>query len=440
MYCTIGGNITRNLYAFTLGFPAVQDSSYFHFTRIRILYNLNMALLSHIETIFKETCALTRAAWAGHVSYMDEAWKLNCAYHLSKPREQALQAFLRDKESASWLGGALSAGRVRFRPLNGADEGLRLYTFPLGESSQALCLVASAQALSTTEQRIWKLAALVFRDGLPSARDSQEQTRKLQQAVLELEETQQELQARIAAQREAEARLVQAAKLAAVGEMAAGVAHELNNPLTTVVGFTELTINELSPDSLMRKDLELVLREAHRARSVVRRLLDFSRKSEMVRTHTNLNEIVDDVVALTANLLQTSHVRLQLMMTDALPQVLVDRNQIKQVLINLVNNAIYAMPQGGALRIGTEIRQRYSRDWLCLLVADSGVGIPAENLERIFQPFFTTRGEKGGTGLGLSVTYGIVTEHAGMIEVESEPGHGTVFTVWLPIPVEEIPS
>jgi two-component system NtrC family sensor kinase len=250
---------------------------------------------------------------------------------------------------------------------------------------------------------------------------------------LELQQTQQELQARISAQREAEARLIQAAKLAAVGEMAAGVAHELNNPLTSVVGFTELALEDLPIDSSVRTDLDLVLKEARRARSVVRRLLDFSRQAETVRVKADLNEIVDDVFMLTKHLMHTSNVQPEIRLGDNLSWVLVDRNQIKQVVINLVNNAMYAMPEGGRLVMETAEQGRYGRKWITLTVRDTGVGIPPENLERIFEPFFTTRGDRGGTGLGLSVTYGIVTDHAGMIEVESKLNSGSTFIVWLPL-------
>jgi signal transduction histidine kinase len=111
----------------------------------------------------------------------------------------------------------------------------------------------------------------------------------------------------------------------------------------------------------------------------------------------------------------------------------VDRNQIKQVVINLVNNALYAMPEGGRLVVETAERTRYERRWMTLTVSDTGEGIPPENLERIFEPFFTTRADHGGTGLGLSVTYGIVTDHSGMIEVESTVKQGSTFTVWLPL-------
>jgi signal transduction histidine kinase len=229
---------------------------------------------------------------------------------------------------------------------------------------------------------------------------------------------------------------VQAAKLAAVGEMAAGIAHELNNPLTTVSGFTELALEELPDGSEIKNDLELVLREAQRARSVVRRLLDFARQSESARVRSDVNEIISDVLTLVNHLLRTSGIQLVTDLCGDLPWISVDRNQIKQVILNLIHNALHAMPTGGELLIKTERRSRDQRSWLTVSLKDSGTGIAPENLERVFEPFFTTRSRDGGTGLGLSVTYGIVTDHGGLIEVESKVGKGSLFTVWLPVEVE----
>jgi two-component system, NtrC family, sensor kinase len=166
----------------------------------------------------------------------------------------------------------------------------------------------------------------------------------------------------------------------------------------------------------VRQDLDLVLQEARRARSVVRRLLDFSRQSETSRVKADINEVVDDVMMLTKHLMHTSHVD---------PEI--------RLVINLVNNALYAMPGGGRLVVETAEQPRYNAQWITLTVRDTGEGIPPKNLQRIFEPFFTTHSDRGGTGLGLSVTYGIVTDHAGMIEVESAVNQGSTFTVWLPL-------
>jgi signal transduction histidine kinase len=262
---------------------------------------------------------------------------------------------------------------------------------------------------------------------------SADQYQRLQKTIQQLRLTQVELKTRMDAQRAAENRLVQAAKLAAVGEMAAGIAHELNNPLTTVSGFTELVLEEIPENVEYRAELEMVLREARRASDVVRRLLDFSRQGERTRASASLNEIVDDVIALTRHLIHTNGVRLALELSTELPWISVDRNQIKQVLLNLIHNALQAMPSGGQLQIMTAERQEDGRSWAVLSIRDSGTGMSPVDRDRVFEPFFTTKGDSGGTGLGLSVTYGIVTDHGGVIDVESELGNGTVFTVWLPI-------
>ncbi len=268
---------------------------------------------------------------------------------------------------------------------------------------------------------------------LTSAVSSVDRYQMLQDTIQILQTTQEELQERMESQRTAENRLIQAAKLAAVGEMAAGVAHELNNPLTTVAGFSELLLEDLPPESPQREDLEMVLREAKRARNVVRRLLDFSRQSESIRVRADLNEVVEDVAALTNHLLESSEIDFKMRLGKNLPWVLIDRDQIKQVILNLLHNALHAMPKGGELSLRTQTRQRNKKKWLIMVVQDNGKGISANDLARIFEPFFTTKADEGGTGLGLAVSYGIVTDHDGFIEVDSAPNEGACFTVWLPL-------
>ncbi len=243
----------------------------------------------------------------------------------------------------------------------------------------------------------------------------------------------QELQTIMEAERLAKDRLVRSARLAAVGELAAGVAHELNNPLTTVAGFVELVLDDLPEDSPHRPDLELVLKESRRARKVVRRLLDFTRPGEGFRVKADANDLVGDVVALVNHLAHTSGVALKLALGEDLPWIQVDRDQIKQVLLNLIHNAIQAMPRGGTLTLRTASEDRNGTAGVMIQVQDTGQGISPENMERLFEPFFTTRPPGKGTGLGLSVSYGIITDHDGFIDVESKPGKGSTFNLWLPV-------
>ena len=268
---------------------------------------------------------------------------------------------------------------------------------------------------------------------LASVITSADQYQRLQSTISQLRAMQVELHNRMEAQRSAENRLIQAAKLAAVGEMAAGIAHELNNPLTSVTGFSELVMESIPKQTEAFKDMELVIKEARRARDVVRRLLDFARQSESTFAHASLNEVVEDIVTLSRHLIQTSGVELKLSLQPDLPWVSMDSNQIKQVLLNLVHNALQAMPSGGEMEIKTESSPHNQRNGVIVSVRDTGVGIPPAEQARIFEPFFTTKGNQGGTGLGLSVTYGIVTDHGGQIDVESQPHIGSTFTVWLPL-------
>ena len=247
----------------------------------------------------------------------------------------------------------------------------------------------------------------------------------------------QELEMRMEAQRLAEERLVRSARLAAVGEMAAAVAHELNNPLTTVTGFAELILDALPEDSPEREDMSLVLSEAQRSRTVVRRLLDFSRQSDLLRVETDLNELITIVLQLIHHIAQTENIVVRMELWGDIPLIRVDRNQIQQVILNLVHNAIQAMPEGGELIVQSLMELRDGETWLGIRVQDTGVGMDKEILEKIFEPFFTTKPSGEGTGLGLSVSYSIISEHGGYIDVSSMVGKGSVFTIWLPTVREE---
>ena len=318
-----------------------------------------------------------------------------------------------------------------YLPVEGWDAGSELCV-PLKDGDRVIGLMdiesSSKNAFGQNDfMAIESLAGI-----LSSVVTNADQYQHSQDTVRQLRQTQQELQTRIEAQLDAERKLIQAEKLAAVGEMAAGIAHELNNPLTTVTGFTELVMEDLPDNSQSRIDLNLVLQEARRARDVVRRLLDFSRRSESERTRIDLNELLDDVLSLTKHLMQTSGVQLEVGLGKNLPWVSVDRNQIKQVFLNLFHNALQAMPNGGSLTVRTATRQRHGRKWVIASITDTGGGITPEHRERIFEPFFTTRSGQGGTGLGLSVTYGIISDHGGEIDVDSKMGKGTTFIVWLP--------
>ena len=226
---------------------------------------------------------------------------------------------------------------------------------------------------------------------------------------------------------QAQAQLIQSAKLAAIGELAANVAHELNNPLTTVLGFASVMTEVLAPGAPLREEADLILAEAGRARDIVRDLLDFSRQRKFVVEPAHLGMTVAQVVALVRSMNPTS-VTIVEEYASELPLVEVDPSRMKQVFLNLINNAVSAMPRGGTL----VVRTRRAAESVEVEFKDSGIGIPPENLGRIFEPFFTTKPEVSGTGLGLSVSLGIVRQHGGTIEVVSEEGKGSTFTVKVP--------
>ena len=376
---------------------------------------------SMISRYLRDCSRLTNASWAIWLSFDGSDWILRDYEGLTQRELTSCLTWLRQAPSRNWLNRAQAAKRIRSRAIEEAHLGCPcLYAFP-SEKDGSLILVGAGE-LGAAARRIWRLA--VF---------SLEQIDSGEALEQELRNTRQELQARIAAQNAAEQRLVQAAKLAAVGEMAAGVAHELNNPLTTIVGFTELVLEDLALKSPDRADLETILREALRARDVVRHLLDFSRRSDVMRSKGDINEILTETLSLMRHLIGNHGVQVHSHLEESLPWVYLDRDQFKQVILNLLHNSLNAMPSGGRIDINTRTQTKYGTQWVTLTIKDSGVGIPPENLGKIFEPFFTTRAADGGTGLGLAVTYGIIASHGGRIEVESAPGAGASFAVWLPV-------
>ncbi len=240
-----------------------------------------------------------------------------------------------------------------------------------------------------------------------------------------------DLQQQMEQLRNAQSQLIQSAKLAAVGELAAGVAHELNNPLTSVLGFAEMLLAAASEDSPLLEDLETIAAEARRARDIVRNLLNFARQSKPLRQPGDVNQTLRQTLAVIRYHLEKSHVLIEEDYAPDLGFIPIDEGQLKQVVLNLITNAVRAMPEGGTLRL----RTYQAGEEVALAVSDTGMGIAPEARERIFDPFFTTQPD--GTGLGLSVSLGIVQEHSGRITVETEPGRGSTFTVWLPQSVDD---
>jgi signal transduction histidine kinase/CheY-like chemotaxis protein len=226
-------------------------------------------------------------------------------------------------------------------------------------------------------------------------------------------------------------KLAQAEKMTALGELVAGVAHEINNPLTGIVGYSQLLMKKDLPQGI-RRHLGIVAEEAGRLTKIVRNLLTFARKRTPEKRLDDLNLVIEKTLELKAYQLRVNQIKVATDLAPRLPMTQIDFQQIQQVLINLLSNAQQALAEtghGGTIRLAT----RALDGRIEMRVSDDGPGVPAELRERIFEPFFTTRKGRGGTGLGLSMCYGIVQGHGGTIHVESQPGEGTTFVVSLPV-------
>jgi len=225
--------------------------------------------------------------------------------------------------------------------------------------------------------------------------------------------------------------LVQAEKLATLGQLIAGIAHELNNPLAAMVGHAQmLRLGQQDPKVAARADR--IVDAAQRATRIVRNFLTVARRHHPERVAVSVNEIVTKTLELLAYQLRVGNVEVESALAPDLPQIAGDPHQLQQVVLNLVNNAIQAMAPGGQGRLGVTSSLSPDRSTIRLAVTDNGPGIPPEHLPRVLEPFFTTKPQGEGTGLGLAIAQGIVTDHGGIIAVESTLGQGATFTVTLP--------
>ena len=265
-----------------------------------------------------------------------------------------------------------------------------------------------------------------------------EMTRSLRTARRELDglmvNLEHQVQERTAALRAAQDQLVRTEKLTSLGKLSASIAHEINNPLAGILTFAKLivrTLDQGTPDDATRrslvKNLLLVQRETERCSAIVRNLLDFARERPITLKDVDLNAVVDEGLQLLSNQIHIQNVTLEKRL-GPLPPVLGDFGQLRQACVNVVMNACEAMGRGGRLSIETALVE--DGKWVEMAFTDTGPGISPEHLSKIFDPFFTTK--ERGTGLGLSVVYGIVERHGGRIEIQSEPGKGTRFTIQLP--------
>ena len=255
-----------------------------------------------------------------------------------------------------------------------------------------------------------------------------EQSKKIYQ---QLEKSHRELQLSHQALEQAQFQLIRTEKLVALGELAAGIVHEINNPLGTITIYTHLLLKGLEKDDPRREDVELILSEANRTKEIVQGLLSFARETKLRPGPTNINELLEDVLGLLVNQSLFHNIKIKKSFFQNLPTIFADATQLKQVFLNIILNAAQAMEGKGNLVISTIQEKKQIK----VKIQDTGPGIPPEIMGKLFNPFFTTK-EKG-TGLGLAISYGIIERHSGKIDIETKLGNGSTFIVSLPISAEE---
>jgi two-component system NtrC family sensor kinase len=234
--------------------------------------------------------------------------------------------------------------------------------------------------------------------------------------------------------------ILKTARLAGLGEMSAGVAHELNTPLAVILGDIQLLMRELPDDDQKRSLFNDIKTCSLRCKQIVQGLLAFSRQEQFAFYPVAINEVVGDAMKLVAYQIETDNIRIDLDCADQIPPIEGNAQQLEQVLINLLLNAKQSFEGTGGMRlIGVQTGFDHGRNQVFVKVSDTGQGISQENLPQIFDPFFTSKAVGKGTGLGLSVSLGIIQTHDGAIGAESEPGRGSLFTVYLP-PMQEAES
>ena len=229
--------------------------------------------------------------------------------------------------------------------------------------------------------------------------------------------------------RRTQEQLLQSEKLAAMGRLTSQIAHELNNPLYGIMNTLELLKTEISPESKRRKILEMALSETVRLSDLLRKMLSFSKPDEEERQPVEINSVLDEILLLHEKQLKENDINIASTLSEGLGLVNASKNQLRQVFLNMIANARDAMPSGGTLSVITSGDQNAIK----VEVSDSGIGIAEENMGKIFDSFFTTKDEIKGVGLGLSVCYGFIKDHGGDIQVNSQVGNGTTFTVSLPV-------
>ena len=223
---------------------------------------------------------------------------------------------------------------------------------------------------------------------------------------------------------------LQTEKLSALGRMAAGIAHEINNPLGGILLYSTNLIKKVPKKGPLNEGLKIIIDETMRCKTIIQDLLEFSREKEPEKTLTNIDQVIEKTLSMLENQFRLRHLSVETDLSADMPDILVDVNQMHQVFVNLLLNAAEATQENGEINIKSQIDQ--ARRCVRVEIADNGCGIPPEHISKVFEPFFTTKAK--GTGLGLAVSYRIVRNHQGEIQVSSQPGEGTRFTIEIPLP------
>jgi two-component system NtrC family sensor kinase len=399
-----------------------------HHKKWRIFDSAGQQLLGNMEVIRNDT-SCSSASCHKHPASQSVLGIVDITYSLGEIN-QTMKAHVVNMVAVSIgfiLLISISAGwllhRMIYVPLRDLDKGAR--RLASGNFDNAIPVRAGDEFGSLARSSNAMMAALK-----KSRQDLQEWVQTLEQKVNERTE---EL-------RLAEAEVARGEKLASIGQLAAGIAHELNNPLTGVLTFTHLLRKKMPDGSQDAEDLDLVIRETKRCAAIIRRLLDFAREKVPEKALVNLNGLIEETVRFVERSAALQHIEIAIVLDPDLPLLFVDADLIKQVLMNILVNAQQAIEEHGKIVVQSCVRKGRRLPGTStepmpvveIAVSDTGCGIPKANLQRIFDPFFTSKEVGKGTGLGLSVSYGIVRSHGGEIEVESKEGEGTTFRIYLP--------
>ncbi|MFQ5821859.1 MAG: ATP-binding protein [Candidatus Heimdallarchaeota archaeon] len=371
-----------------------------------------------------QTLGIAVADRYAQASLRERVKELTCLYGIAKVAEQpgrSLEEILQGTVELlppSWLYPEIASARIIFDDASYSTPG-----FQSGRHKQTADIVVSGKKRGAVEVT-YREDKLELDEGpfLKEERNLIDEVSRQVALIIERKQSEEE-------KAKLEVQLRHADRLATIGQLAAGVAHELNEPLSNILGFAQLAKKCAGLPKQTEQDIDKIVSASLYAREVIKKLLIFSRQSPSRKTKVNLNQVVEEGLYFLEARCAKEGIEVVRSLSPNLPEMTADPSQLKQVLVNLVVNSIQAMPEGGKLTIKTFA----SQDHVSLVLEDNGIGMDEEIKKQIFIPFFTTKDVDQGTGLGLPVVHGIVTSHGGSIEVESKIGHGTRFEIRLPV-------